>query len=135
MASAISAQGRLHYMVFEGRIDRRVFIEYLTALLHDIEGKIFLVVDGSSVHAAKKTKEYVTKTEGRLTLFILPPYSPQLNPDEWVWNNSRTTSRPKRRHEPSPPPPTRPTPSKDSNPCPTSSADSSTTPNCTTSPQ
>ncbi|MGH7918802.1 MAG: transposase [Candidatus Dormibacteraceae bacterium] len=24
---------------------------------------------------------------GRLELFYLPPYSPQLNPDEWVWHN------------------------------------------------
>jgi transposase len=23
----------------------------------------------------------------RLKLFFLPPYSPDLNPDEWVWNN------------------------------------------------
>jgi transposase len=26
-------------------------------------------------------------TEGRLRLFFLPPYSPELNPDEWVWKN------------------------------------------------
>jgi transposase len=31
-------------------------------------------------------KEYVAKTGGKLRLFILPPYSPHLNPDEWVWN-------------------------------------------------
>ena len=24
---------------------------------------------------------------GRLKLFFLPAYSPQLNPDEWVWKN------------------------------------------------
>ena len=23
----------------------------------------------------------------RLKLFLLPAYSPELNPDEWVWNN------------------------------------------------
>ncbi|MEX5636181.1 transposase, partial [Parafrankia sp. FMc2] len=26
-------------------------------------------------------------TEGRLRIFHLPPYSPELNPDEWVWKN------------------------------------------------
>jgi transposase len=25
--------------------------------------------------------------EGRLQLFFLPSYSPELNPDEWVWKN------------------------------------------------
>ena len=29
-------------------------------------------------------------TEGRLRLFYLPPYSPELNPDEWVWSNLKT---------------------------------------------
>jgi transposase len=31
-------------------------------------------------------KEYAASTNGCLRLFILPPYSPHLNPDEWVWN-------------------------------------------------
>ncbi|MGH3934051.1 MAG: transposase [Pseudonocardiaceae bacterium] len=25
--------------------------------------------------------------ERRLSLFFLPPYAPELNPDEWVWKN------------------------------------------------
>ena len=32
-------------------------------------------------------KNYVAATQGRLRLFLLPAYSPQLNPDEWVWKN------------------------------------------------
>ncbi|MGH3696023.1 MAG: transposase [Pseudonocardiaceae bacterium] len=44
-------------------------------------------VDGSSVHKANIVKEYVASTNGRLKLFFLPPYSPELNPDEWVNKN------------------------------------------------
>jgi transposase len=44
-------------------------------------------VDGSSVHKAVKVREFVASTNGRLQLFILPSYLPQLNPDEWVWKN------------------------------------------------
>ncbi len=29
-------------------------------------------------------------TNGRLRLFFLPPYSPELNPDELVWNHLKT---------------------------------------------
>ena len=29
-------------------------------------------------------------TDGRLRLFFLPGYSPQLNPDEWVWKNVKS---------------------------------------------
>jgi len=28
-----------------------------------------------------------TLLKDRLRLFLLPPYSPELNPDEWVWNH------------------------------------------------
>jgi transposase len=34
-------------------------------------------------------KDYVTSTNGRLRLFFLPGYSPELNPDEWVWKNDK----------------------------------------------
>jgi DDE superfamily endonuclease len=27
--------------------------------------------------------------DGRLSIFFLPPYSPDLNPDEWVWKNMK----------------------------------------------
>ena len=88
MISSVSAQGKLHFRVIEGTVDADVFISYLEALLEDIpDRKIFLVVDGHPAHRAKKTKEWVTKTDGRLRLFELPGYSPQLNPDEWVWKS------------------------------------------------
>ncbi len=31
--------------------------------------------------------EFVEATDGWLRLFFLPPYSPELNPDELVWNH------------------------------------------------
>ena len=44
-------------------------------------------MDGHPAHRARATTEFVTSTEGRLKLFLLPVYSPGLNPDEWVWKN------------------------------------------------
>ncbi|WP_371955131.1 transposase [Actinomadura monticuli] len=32
------------------------------------------------------TRRFVERTE-RLERFFLPPYSPELNPDEWMWKN------------------------------------------------
>jgi transposase len=44
---------------------------------------------GSRTHTSLRSTvfEFVASTEGRLQLFFLPSYSPQLNPDEWVWKN------------------------------------------------
>ncbi|MGH3909018.1 MAG: transposase [Pseudonocardiaceae bacterium] len=54
---------------------------------HDCPTPVFLVVDGASAHTANIVKDYVLSTEHRFRLFFLPPYSPELNPDEWVWKN------------------------------------------------
>jgi transposase len=48
---------------------------------------VFLVLDGHSAHKARLVSEYVASLEGSLRLFFLPPYSPELNPDEQVWNH------------------------------------------------
>jgi transposase len=87
MISAVSARGKMHFSFVDGNVNADAFIEYCKKLLHDIPGKIFLIVDGHGAHKAKKTQEFVKSTDGRLTLFLLPPYSPELNPDEWVWKN------------------------------------------------
>jgi len=88
MISAISPRGELRFRVQEGKMNAAKFIDFLTALLDSVPGKIFLIVDGHPVHKAKKVSEFVKeKADGRLSIFFLPPYSPDLNPDEWVWNN------------------------------------------------
>lgn len=44
-------------------------------------------MNGHPAHRARATTDFVTSTNGRLKLFLLPAYSPELNPDEWVWKN------------------------------------------------
>ena len=87
MVSAISMRGAMHWMVFEGMMNSELFTEYLGRLIHDIKGKIFLIVDGAGYHKSNKTREWVGSKKNRIELFFLPPYSPDLNPDEWVWKN------------------------------------------------
>ena len=88
MVSAISPRGELRFRVQEGRMNAGRFIDFLKALLDSVPGKIFLIVDGHPVHKAKKVREFTeNEADGRLKIFFLPSYSPDLNPDEWVWNN------------------------------------------------
>jgi transposase len=47
-------------------------------------------VDGHPTHKSAAVRRFVESTAGVLRLFILPPYSPQLNPDEFVWNDLKT---------------------------------------------
>jgi len=87
MISAISTRGKLHFAFIDGRTNADSFIAYLKKLLHDIRGPVFVIVDGHSAHTATKTRAFVQAHQRRLSLFFLPPYSPELNPDEWVWKN------------------------------------------------
>jgi len=86
LVSAISAQGHLRFMTISGRLNSDTFIEFLKRLIHNAPNPIFLIIDGHPTHRSGKVKEFVHSTDGRLRLFYLPPYSPELNPDELVWN-------------------------------------------------
>ena len=64
-----------------------VFILFLKKLILDVKSPVYLIVDAHPMHKSKKVKEFVNSTGGILKLFYLPPYSPDLNPDELVWNH------------------------------------------------
>jgi transposase len=87
MISAVTPKGRLRFSVFTGSMTAKVFLEFVRRLLHDEPGPVFLIVDGHPVHRSTAVREFVDRTDGQLRLFLLPPYSPELNPDEWVWKN------------------------------------------------
>jgi transposase len=87
MASAISMRGAMFWMTFDGAMNSALFTEFLELLIHDIDGKIFLIVDRAPYHTSKETSEWVKEHKDRIELFFLPSYSPDLNPDEWVWKN------------------------------------------------
>jgi transposase len=99
MISAVTAQGLLRFATYTGSFTAATFIDFCRRLLTDAPGPVYLVLDGHPTHKARAVKDFVAGTDGRLTLFILPAYSPQLNPDEWVWKNvkhdraGRTTPR------------------------------------------
>lgn len=86
LVSAISARGALRFMATEENVTAGVFIDFLKRLIHKSERPVFLIVDNHAVHRSREVYEFVNGTDGRLKLFFLPPYSPELNPDEHVWN-------------------------------------------------
>jgi transposase len=90
LISAISAQGQLRFMLTKGRVTAAVFIEFLKRLLINAAVPIFVIVDGHPTHRAKSVARFVAAQAGMLALFHLPPYSPELNPDEMVWNDLKS---------------------------------------------
>ena len=87
LISAVSARGGLRFMVVKGTLNGSRYVQFLKRLMHNASRPVFLIVDGHPVHKSRAVRAYVAATEGKLRLFYLPPYSPELNPDEQVWNH------------------------------------------------
>jgi len=92
LISAVSAQGEFRFMITKGRVGARVFVEFLKRLIYNAQRPIFLIVDGHPAHKAKMVTRFLEAHKKNLRLFFLPPYSPELNPDERVWNDLKNNS-------------------------------------------
>jgi transposase len=87
--SAVNARGEFWAATYTGKLDAEAFLAFLENFMQGRTGKVFLVVDGHPAHKAKLVKGYVQKLQGRLELHFLPPYAPDLNPDEFVWSHMK----------------------------------------------
>jgi hypothetical protein len=79
MVSAISIRGDMHWMVYQESMNSALFTACLGYLIHDIEGKIFLIADRVRYHTSNETAEWLDEHKDRIELFFLPSYSPDMN--------------------------------------------------------
>jgi transposase len=87
--SAVNARGEFWAVTYSGKLNAEAFVVFLENFLRSWTGKVFLVVDGHPAHKAGLVKASVQKVQGRLELHFLPPYAPDLNPDEFVWSHMK----------------------------------------------
>jgi transposase len=84
--SAVNASGAFWAATYTGKLNTESFLEFLKNFMKSQRRNALLVVDGHPAHKANLIKEYIATLAGRLELHFLPPYAPDLNPDEFVWN-------------------------------------------------
>ncbi len=48
------------------------------------------------MHKSKKVMDYIESLDGKIEIVFLPPYAPDLNPDELVWNQMRNVGASKK---------------------------------------
>lgn len=85
MISAISNLGKLWFMVFACRFNADTFILFLGRLLKSNGRRKFLIVDSHPAQKAAKVARWIESRRGRrerLTLFLMPGYSPEFTPDD-----------------------------------------------------
>ena len=90
IVSAITNSGKLYFKTYTGKFSSKVFIEFINRLIKQVKRKIFLIVDNLSVHKSKMVKKWINGHKRKIELFFLPPYSPDINPDELLNQDLKT---------------------------------------------
>lgn len=86
VTSAISPAGKMVFRIEKGKVNADKHIEFLEQILKQHPNRRIVVIeDRAPVHRAKRVKAFVEKNKKRLAVYLLPPYAPELNPDEHVW--------------------------------------------------
>ncbi len=84
MISALTAQGRVCFMLYEGSMNQQWLIAFVRSLIRISEKKVFLIIDNLKVHYGKKVSAWLEQHREQLELFFLPPYASESNPDEYL---------------------------------------------------
>jgi transposase len=82
----------LQHTETSGRFNGESYVEFLKQLLAYYKGKIILVEDGAPYHGSNVVKDFKSANVGRLTIERLPAFSPDYNPIEKLWKNTKRDS-------------------------------------------
>ncbi len=97
MMSTITNRGRLAFMVFKERFRAAVCICFLRRLVRQARRKVFLIVDRHPVHRSAKVERWLAANQKKIAMFLLPGYSPELNPDELLNQDVKSNALGRRR--------------------------------------
>ena len=82
----LSKQGKLYTSIVDGKVNSDTVIKVFDEFVETLSKPTIVVLDNASFHKSKKFKANIARWANRgLTLFYLPPYSPQLNIIETLW--------------------------------------------------
>lgn len=84
MISSITNHGKVRFMLYKETMTSKVMIKFLSRLIKDSNQKIFLIVDNLRVHHSNAVGQWLEENKEKIELFFLPPYSPEVNPDEYL---------------------------------------------------
>ena len=84
--SIITAEGHLRYSIEAHTINSERYIAFLQQVLRGRTRPLILIADNVSFHRSAKVRQFVRAHRTQLRMFFFPTHSPELNPDEQVWN-------------------------------------------------
>lgn len=86
ISSAVTVDGDLYFMLKEESMNEDDTISFLEQLLSEIPGFLYIFWDNIMIHRSKKVKAFLFQHNDRMITRRIPAYTPEMNPDEFVWN-------------------------------------------------
>ena len=80
----ISNQGKVRFLLYTRKLTAQVFIVFLERLIAKPERKLMWIVDRHPVHPSDAVQQWLQQHQDKIEMHFLPPYSPQLNPAEYL---------------------------------------------------
>lgn len=82
--ASVSNQGKVRFMLYTQKLTAQVFITFLERLIAKRTRKLMWIVDRHPVHRSNAVHQWLQEHRDKIELHLLPPYSPQLNPAEYL---------------------------------------------------
>lgn len=82
--TSVSNQGNIRFMLYTSKFTEAVFLAFLERLIAKRKRKLFWIVDQHPVHRGAQVQQWLAQHKQQIELFLLPSYSPQLNPTEYL---------------------------------------------------
>jgi len=78
----------LYFLMHAHNIRHEEVRQFLRHLLKHLRGPVIVIWDNAKIHKGESIRELLRRHR-RLSLEALPPYAPELNPDEGVWGHAK----------------------------------------------
>jgi transposase len=81
--------GQLFHGGIEGKFNSESYQAFLLRVMAQTTCPLILIQDGAKYHTSKATQQFFAQHHERLTVYRLPSYSPDYNPIEYLWRNTK----------------------------------------------
>jgi transposase len=81
--------GRLFFEGLDGKFNSDQYQAFLQKVMDQTTEHLFLIQDGAKYHTSQSTRQFFAKHVDRITVCQLPSYSPDYNPIEYLWRNTK----------------------------------------------
>src|SRR6185312_12014641 len=86
MMSGITPSGQLLTLTRGHALRGQESVAFLKHLQQHLSRRLLVIWDSSPIHRGEAVREFLCQgAAGNIHLELLPPYAPDLNPDEGVW--------------------------------------------------